>query len=300
MNKVLFIFKENKLYGFVDETKNILIQPKYLEVKEFINEQTFVKTNDGWILIDVNEKKIVNNTFDDVLYFDENIAVVKNKKDFFVIAQENQNIKKLPYDFVSFNDGIFLLTNKNQFAFFNIELNQMFDLWFENAKNFSDGFACVYKNNKWGVINKKNEVIIDYKYDDIWTYSFFLFKVKLNNSTFFIDIKGKEYLQQLTQNYVFFDHFKNHGIVFTNKKKMGFMNEFFEILFLTKYKIMSDFENDVAPIKKENKYALVNINGRKITKFIFDKVLYHTNHYVCVEINNQINYFNLEKKKLIF
>ena len=52
-----------------------------------------------------------------------------------------------------------------------IKYEQIIAPQYEDAKLFSDGLAAVKKNGKWGYINEKNEVVIDFAYDHAYAFS---------------------------------------------------------------------------------------------------------------------------------
>jgi len=45
-------------------------------------------------------------------------------------------------------------------------------LKYDDAEDFSEGFAKVKKDGKWGVIDKKGNTVIKFIYDEIKWYSF--------------------------------------------------------------------------------------------------------------------------------
>ncbi len=58
------------------------------------------------------------------------------------------------------------------------------------ANGFSDGAAAVKKNDKWGYINKKGELIIDYKFDYAYTFYNGYAKVLKEDKYYVIDKTG--------------------------------------------------------------------------------------------------------------
>ena len=49
---------------------------------------------------------------------------------------------------------------------------------FDGASNFSEGFACVEKDDKWGFIDKNGKVVIEPQFDDAEPFSEGLAKVR--------------------------------------------------------------------------------------------------------------------------
>lgn len=299
MVKSLFIYCENNLFGFWDFTKVKLIEAKYQEVKEFIGDLTWVKKDNKWYLIDVNEK-IKTNKYDELLHFDAEISIVRSKNVAYIIGHMDFKSKKIPFDFVKYNNNIFLVKNKKEYFFLSKNLKEISKDKYENAKEFNDGFAPVFKNGSWGVINSDGRIIIDFKYQEIFIFSSYLFHVKQNNKDFFIDIKENKYLENTKNNLIFNDNFIENYIPIWYKNKCGLMDEFFEIQFFKKIdKIIDGFDKYFIFIVN-GKYGVLTNIGKTIISPIYDKIFYKTDDYFYVKKNNEYNYYSLSKKKLVF
>ena len=61
----------------------------------------------------------------------------------------------------------------------------------EDAKDFSEGFAAVKKDGKWGFINTDGELIIDCVYDSVGSFSEGLCAVQTGYEWDYIDADGK-------------------------------------------------------------------------------------------------------------
>ena len=48
---------------------------------------------------------------------------------------------------------------------------------FDSASNFSEGFACVKKDDKWGFIDKSGKMVIELQFDRVFDFSEGLWKV---------------------------------------------------------------------------------------------------------------------------
>ena len=61
------------------------------------------------------------------------------------------------------------LTN-NKYGFFDIESRKELFCIYDDVKPFSEGFACVKKNGKYGYINRLGEIVIDFVYKDAFPF----------------------------------------------------------------------------------------------------------------------------------
>lgn len=67
----------------------------------------------------------------------------------------------------------------------------LFGKQFEYVKIFSEGFAAVKLNGKYGFINTKGEVVVPCAYEGAWIFSEGLAAVKLNGKWGYINTKGE-------------------------------------------------------------------------------------------------------------
>ena len=90
-----------------------------------------------------------------------------------------------------------------------------------------NGLAIVRLNNKYGMINEKNEVIIPIIYDNVYYFQsngLAKVKVKLNNKYGIINEKN-EIIIPIIYNYIYF--FEDNGLTKVNlNKKWFYLNEY--------------------------------------------------------------------------
>lgn len=73
-------FKSGDLWGFVDATGKIVINPQYEDAKSFSNDMGAVKIDGQWTFISPKNEIVVSETFEDVSYLSETgICFVKSK-----------------------------------------------------------------------------------------------------------------------------------------------------------------------------------------------------------------------------
>ncbi|MDE5767410.1 MAG: WG repeat-containing protein, partial [Malacoplasma sp.] len=253
-----------------------------------------------WTLINSKCEKILNDSYDEIIEFNENFSIVKEEKTFFIIENSEKKITKIPYEIESVSENLILVKNQNKYFYIDDKVNKINDKKYDQAIKFIDGFAPVCVNNKWGIINKYGKQILDFKYDYIFQNGNDLFKVKNNNKVFFIDLHDNVYLDKVNKKYMLSNFYSDDLLVIKSEKKWGVMNDFFEILFLKKLDFIFPYQDSFAVYKKDNKYGIISKKGKLITGNIFDEILWKNSDYFFVIKNNEYNYFSLKNKKLVF
>lgn len=156
--------KENKVYGVIDNTSfKEIISPKYFFLKDIgFGYLKVIKDekNKKYGLIDVNEKVIFDNKYDDISAISKNIiSYKKNNK--------------------------WVLVNSKGYSISSTEYENIFGLYENRAK--------VKRNGKFGFIDEKGKEVIECKYNETDAL-FFNGKVKviLNGIRLEIDSNGNE------------------------------------------------------------------------------------------------------------
>ena len=81
------------------------------------------------------------------------------------ISEYNYN---LPLEKIELNDlHLIPYQDDSKWGYITLENELAIPCIYSSVKEFKNGYAIVSKRNKYGVINKKNEKIISFEYNDI-------------------------------------------------------------------------------------------------------------------------------------
>lgn len=114
-------------------------------------------------------------------------------------------------------------------------------IYADGLSNIYGEVICAQKDEKWGVINEKGEVLVPIEYD---------FIQNLSDNWEILHVSKK-----------LNDEFKN-GYIKTNGK----------VLFECKYDEAAEFEGGYGRLALNGKWALVDTNGNFVTEFIYDEL----------------------------
>jgi len=221
-------------------------------------------------------------------YKDQNHFIVLNNGNFKIIDSNNNNISKKSFDYIApLLENTYRVCKNKKWGYIDENGNSIVvPLIYDASTDFSGGIAAVSLNGKWGYINKKNEVVIDFQYD--WAGMFIRNSalVKLNNKYYLIDennVRISEYYDDCTLIYLYaYVAIKNEGntpiLIDTYGKEIYKLDKsFFEII---------GFQNDILCFKYKHetgvKCKIVNINNNTtildnldaLTAPINDRVFY--------------------------
>ena len=167
-NDRFILWRTNSLNGLSDINGKIIIPLKYKSVSSTENDDFYLTTNEKNLngVYDFNGKNIIPEEYKFYTVDNYRIFATKNNKAQIIDLQNSKN---------------------------NIELDEAVE-FIETIRHYSMGqdlFQIIKKENKIGIINSKNDIIIPAIYDEIkssqnWRY----FIIKQNNKLGLINVNG--------------------------------------------------------------------------------------------------------------
>ncbi len=187
-----------------------------------------------------------------------------------------------------FYEGLSVVNKNDSVYFINKENVNPFDRVFADAHVFKDGMAPVKINSKWSFMNRQG-LMNQKQYDEINELSDNLYVVKVNGKYGALDRFGQIVVEPKFDK---LGDFKNGYAYYLENGAYGFVARS-GAMHRAEFEWISDFGNDdLAIIRKNNKYGLINTNGYKILEPEFDQVLRTNSNLFMVVNNNQYGFFD--------
>lgn len=189
-------------YGYVNYRGTIILNPIYTQlerVTEIANEKGvyFIAFKNGQAGLLKNNKEILNYEYEDIQYnVLGNIFVTKRNGKYGAVNQEGTTVLYPEYDNV-YTGGMYLnaLKDKDIFIFDlngnKIETNEVSKTKTENANYY----ITIDKNNKYKVVDSKDNIIIDKDYTYIEYLPGDYFIVERDSKSGIIDSNGKSVIE---------------------------------------------------------------------------------------------------------
>lgn len=288
--KSLYIVQKDKKYGLIDETGKIVLPIKYDGIYKF--------RNNGYLY-----------------FYEENkIGVIDKDGSILVnpIASEHSQIE-------SFSEGIFTisrtmhidgLNGPSGYSWYGY-MNKNGKLIFEPqediryAEDFSDGMALVGKgvrDVKYGYINTDGRNIIDFMYDQAFSFKNEIAVVRKGKEGAIINKKGN-IIQTFATDRIVWVNFKTSVAVFIKDNKYGTINFLSNKIINPQFDELSicNTEKDneyLLAFKQKGKYGYMDMFGNILAKAQFDNVYGFNNGAALVEINNKYGVIDSKGKIL--
>lgn len=158
-------------WGFINTTGALVIEPKFRHVYSFCNGYCVVQTEDGnYNFIDKSGELISLIDFEDTSWFStEGLAAVKVNGSYYYIDTSGEiAFKGSASDAEGFHEGLASVQNDDEkWGFINSKGDLVIDYQFDRlwgGPHFCEGLACVKKDGLCGYINKSGSFVIPPRY----------------------------------------------------------------------------------------------------------------------------------------
>lgn len=195
------------------------------------------------------------------------------------------------YDAASdFYEGLSVVSRNDSTFFINKENVNAFGKIYADASVFKNGIAPVKLNGKWFFINRQGQSISKL-YDEINPLSDNVYVVRVGDKEGALDHFGQTLLEprfdklgDFTNGYAYYMEHGSYGFVSHN----GSTHK-------AEFEWISDFnESQIAVIKQQGKYGLINALGKKILEPTYDQIL-KTNSPVFILVSGPLyGFFSAE------
>ena len=238
-----------------------------------------IKKNNLFGFADKSGKIIIPIQFTNAADFKNGIANVSLSHDYFDIDKKGQRIKK---------EEVVVKPVK-------IEVQQK---KYEQVFFSKDGYRKVKLNNKYGFINEEGVEITAIEYDDVWDFYEGMAAVKKDGKMGFINEKGK---LVVAAKYLAADMFINGKARVAAGEyptiKYGYIDKTGKEIIAVAFGYPRRSGVNYIIIKKDEKYGMLDWNGKTILPFIYESIDDFSQGLAKVEINGLYGY--VDEKNII-
>ncbi|MDE6553867.1 MAG: WG repeat-containing protein [Muribaculaceae bacterium] len=278
------------LYGFIDRSGAWVIEPKYVEAESFSEGMAKVKVDDKYGYIDKNGAMVIEPKYDEAESFNEGLALVKGNNGNWGFIDKT-GVFAINPDFqagYSFSDGLALVrkAHDEKSEIGGIDHSGawvfIFTPGIQFIKSFSEGMALAKKNDQWGFINRKGELVVKIPYEikryffrnseDISDMGMFrngIAKLHVQNPAGygFIKKNGEWLIEPNLKEAGAF----NDGLAYAESDyKKGFIDDTGEWVIETKFDVVGGFHEGVACVMIGDKAGFIDKTGNLVIEPQFE------------------------------
>lgn len=280
--------------GFLNEKGEVVIPFEYDDAQMFSEGLAPVCKNDKWGYIDTTGEEKIQLQFDFASHFLEGLAVVANNKKFGYIDTSGKiaipleyegasvfykgyaTVKKngktgvidtkgniiIPFEYSNYTlyaDGLFCLSKDHKERYLTKEGKTVGNVY-DDATPFYNGVARIRKGRQYFVINRDFDIIAEQEGNSInRRHLSFYYYNKYSAFEF-----NKDFKEYRNKGLFLFDSFYDSGLIRSLKEsKYGFVNQKGETIIPHEYEYVTNFNNGLALVKKNNKSFIINTKNEK-------------------------------------
>lgn len=195
---VSFWDSKTTLFGYADTNGKTIIKAQYDEVKPFSEGLAAVQKGSLWGFVDKTGKVVVKPKYQQVGQgFSEGLAAVKvSSGKWAYINKSGKTVFTAAYDEAhDFSDGMAAVWKKKGTSyvggFIDAKGKEIVKPQYAMLNVFSEGRAPIMQNGKWGYIDKKGKVVIKPQFDGAAPFSEGLALFLQNGKYGYLNTKGK-------------------------------------------------------------------------------------------------------------
>lgn len=282
-------------WGYINSEGIEVIKPQFQSAYDFIGGLAKVKFNDKYGFINKNGSFVIEPLYEEADKFEEGICRVIYEGKTGWIDKDGEMVITPRFNQKFVDEEILCFTENphGELGLVNTKGEIIVNPRFESMMDFHNGYAMVYENNKWGLIDRNGKYACPPEYGDIrgpfadgriWT------------------LKGK-YLLRDTENHIIcptpFD--RVYGIVgdlsiVSINKKFGVIDSDGNFVIKPEFKDIFEFEglkdmfriSTVDRYSRNGKYGAVDLKGKIVFPPVYDSIAWDANEsFFIVELNGK-------------
>lgn len=163
-----------------------------------------------------------------------------------------------------------IFESKHRFAFINHEGRLMTNFEFNNALDFSEGFAAVKQSNRWGFIDTSGQIVIETTFRKVHSFSENVAAASIKGGLFgFIDASGAWEIDPVFRDAQSF----SEGLAGVKKgDDYGYIDHSGKFIIEPEFTRVTPFNNQLARVYKKRGFGLINHEGDYVLRPVFDMI----------------------------
>jgi len=264
----VFPFYNNGLWGYFNDIGQTVVSPIYEDALFFSDGLASIKQGGKWGFINELGGVVISPQYNEPGYFSEGFAWVESESQHILLSADGQEIiryKLTEFDSVDiYYDGLARIMKDQLYGYVNTKGEIVIYPKFEEAGSYSEGLTLVTDENKetYMLDTTGSKAILNNNYRLVNNFSDGLAEVLLNNfRPAYIDKNGTVVLGPF-QHYV--GEFSNGFAMVQIGGKFGYMDQSGKIIIKPIYESAYIFKLGVALVLEAEEMFMINKNGDKL------------------------------------
>lgn len=314
-NQLLYPFKDNDLWGYMDKQGNVVIEAIYLAAYEFSEDLAVIKNeNERYGYINLKGEIVIPCKYYEAYNFSEGFAVVQERRysknerppitdttgSYIYINKSGENVFNKEYAYAEeFSEGYAqVISNNGDATYINKNGDIATNLNFISRSKFYDNYAIVRTRNEgYAIIDKNFNPTYLRGYDNVYGTNGGYVVAAKQGKYGVIDIEGNTVIDF---QYEYLSEYSDGLFIFRldNRSGQGYIDINNNIVIpAKKFKSLNSFKNGLAIVSKLGEgqnYGVINKNAEYIIEPEYKEIRCLNNSiFVCLTNLDKYKYFDL-------
>ena len=229
-------------YGYIDTAGRMVLPPVYEYAYPFSEGRAAVKQYDRMGLIDAHGREVIPIKYGFLSSMNHGRVFARDGETGLLAmfdGGDGQRMTPFAYDDVTgYGEGCYVVRRNNMLTYLDEKKGRERYGLYDMAGPFMEGFACVARGGKYGILNRRGKKVLPLEYDNT---------------------------KRRPGAYVF-----HEGLALVEKDgRMGFVNTKGKVVIPLQYESAFYFTEGLAPVCKDGAWGYIDHQGREVIPFLF-------------------------------
>jgi hypothetical protein len=264
----LALARVGKLFGYIDQSGNMVVNPQYVNAKSFSDSRAAVLVNKKWGFIDRSGRMVIDPIYDAVKPFDNGIAIVAKDKVWRYIDDQGRDITNFPVSdkLYDFSEGLAIFRSGKNIGVFDTKGNIVVQAVYEEIKPYRNGYAKAKKYGRWGYLDRNGNEVVAFDYDDLGSYTGGATWGKKGTAFGVISNGNFKIVERCNAIW----DFSEDGLAYARiEQAIGFIDANGNWVIQPQFLKARDFVNGLAPVCFNKLWGYINVRGEWIVQPLY-------------------------------
>ena len=270
---MLYSFKKDGGYGFVDDRGDIVIQPVYDEAEEFRDGVAAVKIGNSWGLIDEEANILIPFEYYNIFPYGKGWVHAEKENTQYLFTTAGEKILEITGILAWYfpEDGLIRVKKQTGWGCIDMKGNTIIPFQYISLGPCRNGQLSFYENNYWGWLNKKGEVIVPAVYKEVGHWNETYWWCRNQEGYLFLDYHGNPAPDQTWMKILL--PVNGTGAVKSAAGWRYIDSDLKTVLQLEPvYEWVEHFSEGLAAVKKDGKWGFIDTHGREVIPAAYSRV----------------------------
>ncbi len=241
------VFQHGIVYGFIDTTGDVIIQPRFEQAWRFENGTARVMVQEKQGLINKAGEFIVRAEYDKVYIPSSQRILVKQAGKYLFLNMQGDRVGASYLNATSYFGDIAAVANENGWHLIDLQERPLTDAYFAHIRPAGEGRWIARLVDLFAVLDTNGIVLTPFQYEQINNYSEGFAGYSRDELWGFLDLTGKEITPpQFGLVWDFHDGLARAAF----QNGIAFVNQSGEVPFIPEYFEMRDFSEGLVPFQE--------------------------------------------------